>query len=133
MAIFVITFLSLFLSGRQGISAVIDKTDRNSFLSASISDSITKDSPVTFGREMFFMSVGGNAFSGNTSGFSGSVRLTQTGRRVNPSTRTNFKLIKAGKVIDGRGCFLRGFSLFQPLPDLYSFNRHLHLFGILRL
>ena len=133
MAILVITFLSLFLSGRDGFSLAISQTYKDPSLSASISDTFTKDSPVAFGREMFFMSMGGNAFSGNTNSFSGSIRLTQTGRRINPSTKTTFRLIKAGKVMDGRSPFQRGVSLLQLLPDLFSFNQHLHLIGILRL
>ena len=133
MAILVITLLSLFLSGRDGFSTVISQTDKGSSLSASISDAFTKDSPAAFGREMSFVAVCGSAFSGNTTSFSGSIRLTQTGRRINPSTKTTFRLVKAGKVIDGRSPFQRGVSLFQLLPDLFSFNQHLHLMGILRL
>ena len=131
MAILVIAFLSLFLGGRVGCSVAFSQTDKD--LSASISDSITDDSPAAIGREMSFMSVGGNAVSCNTTGFSGSVRLTQTGRRVNPSTKTTFRLVKAGKVVDGRSPLQRGISLSQLLPDLFSSSRQLHLMGILRL
>lgn len=133
MAILVIAFLSFFLSGREGFSAAISQTDNTPSVSASISDSITKDSPAALGRVMSFMAVGGNAFSGNTTSFSGSIRLTQTGRRINPSTKTTFRLIKDGKVMDGRSPFQRGVSLLQSLPDLFSFNQNLHLMGILRL
>lgn len=133
MAILVIAFLSLFLSGREGFSAAISQTDKTPSVSASISDSITKDSPVALGRERSFMAVGGNAFSGNTTSFSGSICLTQTGRRINPSTKTTFRLIKDGKVMDGRSPYQRGVSLLQSHPDLFSFNQHLHLMGILRL
>lgn len=82
---------------------------------------------------MCFAMAGGNAFSGNTTSHGGSVRLSQTGRRINPSTKTSFKIIKVGKVIDGRGYVFRGFSVFRLVPDLFSFNQHLHLMGILRL
>lgn len=82
---------------------------------------------------MCFAMAGGNAFSGNTTSHGSSVRLSQTGRRINPSTKTSFKIIKAGKVIDGRGYVFRGFSVFRLVPDLFSFNQHLHLMGILRL
>jgi hypothetical protein len=133
MAILVTAFLSLFLGGRVGFSVAFSQTDKDTSLSASISDSITDDSPAALGREMSFMSVGGNAFSGNTTGFSGSVRLTQSGRRINPSTKTTFRLVKAGKVVDGRSFLQRGISLSQLLPDLFSSNRQLHLMGILRL
>lgn len=133
MAILVIVFLSLLLSGRESFSAAISQTDWSYGMSTSVSDSITKDRPVSFGRDISFLPVGGNAFSGNTTSFSGSIRLTQTGRRINPSTKTTFRLIKAGKVMDGRSPFQRGVSLLQLLPDLFSFNQHLHLIGILRL
>ena len=82
---------------------------------------------------MCIVAVGGNAFSGNTTSHGSSVRLSQTGRRINPSTKTTFRLIKAGKVIDGRGYVFRGFSVFRLPPDCFSFNQFLHLMGILRL
>ena len=75
----------------------------------------------------------GNAFSGNSTGHGGTIRLPRAGRRINPSAKTSFRFLKTGKVLDGRGRFLRGISLFRPLPGLFLYNRHLHLMGILRL
>jgi hypothetical protein len=132
-AVILITFLSLLLSGRDVSAAVSFQTETKVCLSATFSDTICKDSKATLGREMCIIAYGGNAFSGNTTSHGSSVRLSQTCRRIHSSTKTTFKLVKAGKVMDGRGCFLRGFSLFQPLPDNFSFNQHLHLMGILRL
>ena len=133
LAVILIALLSFFLNGQRESSAVISQDEWGTDVSVNTTDFITKDSPITFCRDMSFMPMSGNAFSGNTTSFSGSIRLTQTGRRINPSTKTTFRLVKAGKVIDGRSPFQRGVSLFQLLPDLFSFNQHLHLMGILRL
>lgn len=132
-AVILITLLSLLLSGRDVSAAVSFQTETGASLSAPTSESICKDAQSTLGREMCFMAYGGNAFSGNTTSHGSSIRLTQTGRRIHSTTKTTFKLIKGGKVMDGRGCFLRGFSLFQPLPGLFLFNQHLQLMGVLRL
>lgn len=133
IAVILITFLSLLLSGRDVSAAVSFRAEPGTSLSAQINDSISKGFPASLGREMCFAMAGGNAFSGNTTSHGGSVRLSQTGRRINPSTKTSFKIIKVGKVIDGRGYVFRGFSVFRLVPDLFSFNQHLHLRGILRL
>lgn len=119
--------LSFFYNGMDVASAA----ERCS-LSSDTKTACDASVPV-MGREMCFVAFGGNAFSGSDTSHTGSIRLTQTGRRVNPSTKTTFKLIKSGKVMDGRGSFLTGVSLFQPLPDLFSFNQQLYLMGVLRL
>ena len=124
MAIFVIAFLSLFLSGREGFS----QAD-----SQNISDSITKDSPADFGREMSFISVCGEAFSGNPTSFSGSIRLTQTGRRINPSTKTTFRLIRSGKVIDTHNFDPFLSALFPKVCGIRSFFRFIYAICCLRL
>ena len=126
LAIILISLLLLILGGR-GVA------DTGVSVSAQAADSICEETAPIMGREMCLMAMGGNAISGNTTSQGSSIRLTQTGRRVQPSTKTSVKLIKAGTVMDGRGSFLRGVSILQPLPGLFLFNWHLHLFGVLRL
>ena len=133
LSVILITFLSLFLGGVEiyAVDFLHDQTD--AFIIAKLSGTINAGSQSTLGREMCLLAVGGNAFAGNTTSQGSSIRPTQAGRRSNPSTKTSFKIVKAGKVIDGRGYVFRGFSVFRLSPDYFSFNRHLHLMGILRL
>lgn len=133
LAVILIIFLSLFLSGR-GISAADYLPEETSaVITANKSGTINAYSRATPGREMCLAAVGGNAFSGNATCQGSSIRPTQTGRRVNPTTKTTFRLIKAGKVLEIRGTTHQGTPLFQSHPDKFLFNQYLHLMGILRL
>ena len=125
LAVILTFFLSLLLGGREVRAAVVTA---GSGESAQISQTVW-DTHAAPG----LMAAGSNAFSGNSTSHGGSIRLPRAGRRVNPSAKTSFRLLKAGKVLDGRGRFLRGISLFRPLPGLFLYNRHLLLMGILRL
>ena len=133
LSVILITFLSLFMGGIEIYAVDFLHDQAGAFTIAKRSGTINAASQSTLGREMCLLAVGGNAFAGNTTSQGSSIRPTQAGRRINPSTKTSFKIIKSGKVIDGRAYVFRGFSVFRLPPDYFSFNQLLYLMGILRL
>lgn len=51
-------------------------------------------------RDICITAAQGYSFAGNNSSNSVSVRTTQTGRRTSPQTKSSFRIVKSGKVID---------------------------------
>lgn len=99
----IVSFLLSFLYGGQ-VGCVDLPEDRfhpqETLGGISEGSSPEKDSAHAFGREFCIASVQGYCFAGSENTNSVSVRVTQTMRRYPPRSRSTFRMVKDGKVID---------------------------------
>ena len=65
-------------------------------------------------------------YSGENSSVTPSVRSTNSGRRVQPSGKTDFRVIKNGKVIDRHNFHTFQTSLKRFPSGIHSTNRYIH-------
>lgn len=66
------------------------------------------------------------SFSGDGSGFAPSLRSTSSGRRVQPSSKSGFRIIKAGRVFDRNNFYTFQTDIFQFQSGIRSNSRYIH-------
>ena len=101
-------------------------------LSARINDSIGKD-PASPNKEICFAASDHHVISGDTVSHSNSIRLPQTGKRINPSTKTASRIIKAGRIIDTKNYNTFLSARFFKTDGALSFQRFIYSICCLRL
>ena len=84
-------------------------------------------------RDICLTSAQGYSFSGDSSTNYVSVRTSQTGRRTPPQTKSTFRILKGGKVVNNNHLhpFLSG--SFLPLSGTHISQRYLFTLCRLRL
>lgn len=65
-------------------------------------------------------------FSGDGSSFAPSLRSTSSGRRVQPSSKSGFRIIKAGRVFDRNNFYTFQTVILQFQPGIHSNSRYIH-------
>ena len=66
------------------------------------------------------------SYSGEDSGFAPSLRSTNTGRRVQPTSRSGFRFIKDGKVFDRNRLDTFQTTILQFQSGINSHSRYIH-------
>ena len=101
LAVILIAFLALLNGcGRETNATASLHMKTGMGQTAQITEVIADNLPASQGREMCLAPVTGCISPGDTISQTVSLRLTQTGKRVNPSAKTSVRIIKAGKIID---------------------------------
>jgi hypothetical protein len=121
--------LSLFSGGKNKADTVVP-SDEGSYCVAEASSSDTK-ADFSLNRDLCITVAQGQTFAGDGSSNSVSVRTTNTGRRTSPQTRSTFRVIKGGKVIDNNRTHPFLTPVFVPLSGMHISERY--LFSICRL
>ena len=121
--------LSLFSGGRNKADAVVS-SDEGTYCVAEASPSDSK-ADYSLNRDLCLTAAQGQTFAGDGSSNSVSVRTTHSGRRTSPQTRSTFRLVKGGKIIDNNRTHPFLTPVFVPLSGLHISERY--LFSICRL
>ena len=66
------------------------------------------------------------SYSGDGNSFAPSVRSTNSGRRVQPSTKSAFRVIKAGKVFDRNNLYAFRADILQFQTGIHSNSRYIY-------
>jgi hypothetical protein len=109
--------LSLFSGGKNKADTVVP-SDEGSYCVAEASSSDTK-ADFSLNRDLCITVAQGQTFAGDGSSNSVSVRTTNTGRRTSPQTRSTFRVIKGGKVIDNNRTHPFLTPVFVPLSGMH--------------
>lgn len=99
----------------------------------SVSDAPSSDQSPDYApnRDICLTSAQGYSFTGNDSTNSVSVRNSNTGRRTSPQTKSTFRMVKSGKVVDNN-LFHLFLTLSSPtLSGIHDPGRY--LFSLCRL
>lgn len=99
LVLLIFTSLLSFLFG--GNADVVD-TSSSSARQYSFSENSSSDRAETYSlnREICITAAQGYTFAGNNSNNSVSVRIPQSGRRSSSQTKSTFRVVKSGKVLD---------------------------------
>ena len=84
-------------------------------------------------REICITAVQGYSFAGGESSNTVSVRTTNSFRRTSPQTRSTFRIVKGGKVIDNNHLRIFLTLSFNQLSGEYISERYLYALCRLRL
>ncbi|MBQ9583095.1 MAG: hypothetical protein IJR25_02055 [Bacteroidales bacterium] len=87
----------------------------------------------SLGKEMCITGAVGNTFSGNSNSHFSSIRVNQTGRRINPSPKTTSRLVRTGKIIDTHNFNPFLSALFPKTDGVQSLFRYIYSICCLRL
>lgn len=134
LAVILITLLALLNGCGRELSATSSlRMETGIGWTAQYAKIIAENSPVSQGREIYLAPVTGNICPGDTISQSVSLRLTQTGKRVNPSAKTSSRIIKAGRITDtyNYNTFLS--ACFAKTDGALSFQRLIYSICHLRL
>lgn len=121
--------LSLFSGGKDKADTVV-LSDEGSYCVSEASSSDTK-ADYSLNRDLCITAAQGHSFAGDGSSNSVSVRTSNTGRRTSPQTRSTFRIIKGGKIIDNNRTHPFLTPVFVPLSGEHISERY--LFSICRL
>ena len=84
-------------------------------------------------RDICITSAQGSSFSGNNNTNSVSIRNSNTGRRTSPQTKSTFRIVKSGKVIDNNNLHPFLTSSFFSMSGQLSSERYLYSICRLRI
>ena len=123
--------LSLFSGGKpDNVSGVSSAESRYSVSERSSSENAVDH---TINRDICITAAQGYSFTGNNSTNSVSVRTTNTGRRPSPQTKSTFRVVKSGKVIDNNNLHPFLTPSFVALSGTRTFERYLYSICRLRI
>jgi len=127
--LFLSILLSLILGGRSSSSALSQGAD--SEYSLCQTPSSDNSSALSWNREVCISAVQGYSFSGDGGSNTVSFRVPGTGRRTSPQSRSLFRIVKGGKIIDNS--HIHPFLAYSVphLAGMYLPERY--LFSICRL
>ena len=89
------------------------------------SDKDTTDNKADF-NDVAILPLRTATFSGECSSFAPSFRSTNSGRRVQPSTKSSFRVIKAGKVFDRNNFYTFRTDILQFQSGIRSNSRYIY-------
>lgn len=127
MRSFVLIFTTLlsFIFGGGRASDVCDRNVHHSDAVVQCSDKESADTKADF-NNLAILPVRMASYSGDGNSFAPSFRTTNSGRRVQPSTKSAFRLIKAGKVFDRNNFNTFQTALLQFQSGIRSNSRYIH-------
>ena len=123
--------LSLFAGGRA--NSVSELQPDGSQCSISERSSSEKTVDHSLNRDICITAAQGYSFTGNNSTNSVSVRTTNAGRRTSPQTKSTFRVVKSGKVIDNNNIHPFLTPSFITLSGTRTSERYLYSICRLRL
>ena len=116
-------FLSCAFSGTGAIHDISEGMLHDTVISST--DKNTSEKKVDF-NGLAILPVRTASYSGDGSGSAPSFHPTNSGRRVQPSTKSAFRLIKAGKVFDRNNFHAFRAVILQFQSGIRSNSRYIH-------
>ena len=123
--------LSLFSGGKPDNVSEVSSAERR----YSVSERSSTENAVdhTINRDICITAAQGYSFTGNNSTNTISVRTTNAGRRSSPQTKSTFRIVKSGKVIDNNNLNPFLTPSFVTLSGTRTFERYLYSICRLRI
>ena len=123
--VIIISFLLSFIFGEGRVNDACDRSLHCTDTVVQCTDNDATDNKADF-NDVALLPVRTAVFSGDGSSFAPSVRSTNSSRRVQPSSKAGFRVIKAGKVFD-RNIFLSfRADILQFQSGIHSNSRYIH-------
>lgn len=123
-----VLILTALLSSIFGGDRASNACDRNIHYTDAVvqcSDKDASDKKADF-NDVAILPIRTATFSGDGNSFSPSVRSTNSGRRIQPSNKSSFRIIKAGKVFDKNHFYTFQTVLFQFQSGMHSNSRYIY-------
>lgn len=115
--------LSWLFSGSEAASSRVSGSSETSVVQAS-----SQEQAPDFNKfnTLCLTSARGVSFSGETNSFTPTVRTLNSGRRVQPSSKTSFRVVKAGKVVDRQTFHTFLEVLYHNPSGLFCIDRYIY-------
>lgn len=123
--VIIFTVLLSFIFGEGGASEACDRKPHYTDAVVQRSDKEAADTKTDF-NDLAILPARTATFSGDGNSFTPSVRSTNAGRRVQSSTKSTFRLIKAGKVLDRNNFHTFRTAILQFQSGIRSNSRYIH-------
>lgn len=123
--VLIFTVLLSFLFGEDRTSNVCDRTAHYTDAVVQCSDKGAADNKADF-NDVAILPVRTATVSGDGNSFAPSFRPTNSGRRVQPSTKSAFRVIKTGKVFDRNNLYAFQTVFLQFQSGIRSNSRYIH-------
>ena len=130
MLLLILSLLLSLFSGDRHKADAIPPSGEGTCCFAEASSLDTKGDH-SLNRDLCITAAEGQAFAGSGGSNPVSLRTTSTGRRISPQTRSTFRMIKGGKVIDNNRTHPFLAPVFIPLSGTHISERY--LFSLCRL
>ena len=131
LALILSLLISLFSGGNEAKASAVSTAEGSCCVAAAPSSD--KPADLTQNREICITAAQGYTFAGSENSNTVSVRTTNTGRRTAPQTKSNFRIIKGGKVIDNNHLHPFLALSFVQLSGIHISERYLFALCRLRL
>ena len=127
MKSFVLIFTALlsFFFGGNRANNVCDRSLQHTDAVVQCSDNDASGKKADF-NDVAILPIRTVSYSGNGDSFAPSFRSTNSGRRVQPSYKSSFRVIKTGRVFDRNNFYTFQTDLKQFSSGIHSTNRYIH-------
>lgn len=115
--------LSWNISDRFAVDERVRDIAQGAVIGAEKQDTDTRDYD---GKSLCFLPSRTAEYTGENNCVTSSVRSTNSGRRVQPSGKAPFRVVKDGKVIDRNNFYAFRTDLKQFSSGIHSTNRYIH-------
>ena len=116
-------FMSCLVSGSRQEYNAIEEREHETVVECT--NHKTTEKEVDF-NNLAILPVRTASYSGDGNSFSPSVRSNNAGRRVQPSSKSTFRIIKAGKVLDRNNFYAFRAVILQFQSGIHSNSRYIH-------
>ena len=124
----IVIIISVLLSFIFGGGRASDACDRNRHCTDAVIECADKDATdkTVDINNVALLPVRTTVFSGDGTSFAPSVRSTHSGRRVQPSSKAGFRVIKTGKVFDRNIYLTFRADILRFQSGIHSNSRYIH-------
>ena len=123
--IIICLILSCNFSGRSSIDEKVRGIVQGAVIGADKQDTGTRDYDC---KSFGILPTRTAGYTGENNSVTSSVRSTNSGRRIQPSGKAPFRVIKDGKIIDRHNFYTFRTNLKQFSSGIHSTNRYIHFF-----
>ena len=123
--VLIFTILLSFILGEGRASDACDRNHRVPDTIAECAENGAADTNVDL-SDLAILPARTVSFSGGGSSFAPSMRSTSSGRRVQPSSKSGFRIIKAGRVFDRNNFYTFQTDILQFQSGIRSNSRYIH-------
>lgn len=115
--------LSCVFSDNGRMHDIVEDSINEASVESSDSDSAGTTSDF---NDLAILPAGTASYSGGGSNFAPSVRSSNSGRRVQPSSKSTFRIIRAGKLFDRNNLYAFQALILQFKSGMHSNSRYIH-------
>lgn len=123
--VIILSVLLSFIFGEGRLNIASERSSYNTGAVLQCTDDDAADSKADF-NDVALLPVRTATFSGDGYSFAPSLRSTNSGRRVQPSSKSGFRVIKSGKVFDRNNFYTFQTVILQFQSGIRSNSRYIH-------